>query len=320
MTESLDLATAARIDFHKSIVRGVDTEQMVGSSADLKSFFTLTFEDGATFSPPLPILTWGVEQIQRYQNEADSESHPMIWRKINHTRHVMEKILQISRETEEDWNESQLLSIAFLHDICRFPQAFHYKTFKDGESFDHADMAAEMIVRAHLPFAAVDCVESEVLNAVADHSKLETPMERYSQIIRDADKMVIVEEFMNDNAKTLEKGIEAEEIDLDALNQLLSGRVIKNSKKTSRPANRTLQRISWMHDLNYSATEKIAKDEYIFDRLYTQLIHLTNDPLLFQVKEHIELWKSQSYQVTSSLPFLYPADLDHYKSLALSPQ
>lgn len=282
----LDPAIEQRRRFHTQLVKGTDKREYHDSSSDLERFFHIE-DNGVLRAPPKPILMWGVQHIQHYFELADGVSRPMVERKILHTKHVMEHIYHIAKSSGETKILQELLSIGFLHDMFRFPQAVLYKTFKDGESFDHADMAAECIARAHLPFVKVGLSEIDCLNAIAEHSQLKTPKDKKSLYIRDADKLVIMEEFMQDNARLLEKGISMQDIDDESLEQLLQGKVIKHNAASFLPVNRTLQRISWMHDLHFRASQEIVSEKKVFERLFGQLQCFTNDFRLADVERHI---------------------------------
>ena len=281
----LDPAVEQRRQFHTKLVEKFDASELAFPS-DLELFFQIE-DNGVMRAPPKPILAWGVQHIHRYRELADEVSRPMVERKIFHSRRVMQDIYTIGKNSGETKILQELLTIGFLHDMFRFPQAVYYKTFKDGESFDHADMAAECIARAHLPFAKVGLSEIDCLNAIAEHSQLKTPRNKKSLYIRDADKLVIMEEFMQDNARLLEKGIPMQDIDDESLEQLLQGKVVTHNRTSLFPVNRTLQRISWIHDLHFKASQDIASEKKVFERLFEQLQCLTTDSRLADVERHI---------------------------------
>lgn len=283
----IDHNVAQRIWFHKKLVQDRDTPELSLYPHDLDAFFHIESVDGKYISPPKPILTWGVDFIGRYRNAADAISSPMVERKIAHTKHVMQQIYDIAVREGDTAYLRELISIGFLHDLFRFPQAVRYRTFSDGKSFDHADMAAECIARAHLPFAACGLSEIDCLNAIALHSQLQTPPDKKSQYIRNADKLIIIEEFIADNVKLLSAGIAPQNIDDAALEQLLQGQVIKHSPRSFEPVNRTLQRISWINELNFQASRDVAIERQSFERLFAQLGCLTQDPRLELVEEYI---------------------------------
>ncbi len=283
----IDPHVQQRIWFHRKLVQDRDTSELSVYPHDLDAFFHIESMDGKHISPPKPILSWGVDFIERYRNAADAVSSPMVDRKIAHTKHVMQQIYDIAVREGDTTYLRELISIGFLHDMFRFPQAVRYHTFSDGKSFDHADMAAECIARAHLPFAACGLSEIDCLNAIALHSQLETPPDKKSQYIRNADKLVIIEEFIVDNERLLSQGITYQDIDDVALEQLLQGQVIKHSPRSFEPANRTLQRISWINELNFQAARDVAIERQSFERLFLQLGCLTQDPRLKLVEEYI---------------------------------
>ena len=128
---------------------------------------------------------------------------PMIRHKIVHTLSVAglsEKIAGSLGMTAEDVDFAWFLGL--LHDIGRFEQVRRYGTFVDSQSVDHAEFGADLLFRDGLfrtfpteNFAPERRQTAET--AIRLHNKLTLPEDldgetrRFSQILRDADKVDI---------------------------------------------------------------------------------------------------------------------------------
>ena len=78
-----------------------------------------------------------IEAFNKYASQFDL-SIKMIKYKYNHSFRVQKQAEEICKSLKLNNDDTYLASnIALLHDIARFRQWEKYKTFKDGDSFDH---------------------------------------------------------------------------------------------------------------------------------------------------------------------------------------
>ena len=124
--------------------------------------------------------------------------------KLQHTFRVLAETEKLAAAEKFAPTAAKLGSYAaLLHDLSRFEQFVVYRTFRDAESFDHGDRSAELA--AELGFTApLPREEAEaVLLAVRRHNKIALPaeMEELSELpsraVRDADKLDIMELFLD---------------------------------------------------------------------------------------------------------------------------
>lgn len=155
-------------------------------------------------------LIWHVihDQVFQYINRFKSDD-PLVQLNFDLKRDHIGRVIQIcelicnSLECDEMVRESARLA-ALLHDVGRFEQFQHYKTFNDLKSEDHALIALKLIDENHW----IDTIPNEfrlpVLRAVELHNQLTVPKNEPSEvlllanILRDADKLDILEQAVKE--------------------------------------------------------------------------------------------------------------------------
>lgn len=203
-----------------------------------------------------------------------------IKRKQDHSLRVMELSEKIAINEKFTNEEIQIASlIGLLHDIARFKQYTEYKTFSDSKSFDHGEMGVEILENVDYlrKFIKLDKYDKTIKIAIRNHNKIAieeglTKQEiKFSKLIRDADKIDIL-------FQTIHKfqGAEKERMESSKLNK-----EIKNSfdqketiDKIRYPqveyANRLIQSLALIFDINYNSSFKILKNEDYVDRIVNQ--------------------------------------------------
>jgi hypothetical protein len=268
----------------RQIIKGTDTVPLSTRGSELShssAWIEKKFEDTrneAQMAIPGPIRRWSIEQRRRAWEQAPTpEKRSMVERKIKHTYNVNAKSYWLAQNTLEiQWNMNQVMVNADLHDMGRFPQAIHFQTFTDGNSFNHAVMGALMIENAHLPFEQFNCDEGITLNAVGYHSDRTCPDKPYFHILRDADKLIIAQEYIDDlvaeiaEANRNGRNVSTYQVDSRAIDQFNEGKSIENRYAGQSKSNRILQRISWINDFKFDA----AKADFIQSGMFQRLTDL----------------------------------------------
>ncbi len=229
--------------------------------------------DEAQMAIPGPIRRWSIEQRRRaWEHAPTPEKRALVERKIKHTYNVNAKSYRLAGKTPQfNWNIQQVMVNADLHDMGRFPQAIHFATFADGDSFNHAVMGSKMIENARLPFEHFGCNEGLTLDAVGYHSDRTCPDNLYFHLLRDADKIIIAGEYIEDIEGAIAAGtMRHSALDPEALEYFISGQSIPTKVALQSPANRLLQRIGWKDNLRFHA----AKADYIESGIPRRLIGL----------------------------------------------
>jgi len=258
---------------------------------------------------PTEVIDFLTGDIRRYwEHTQNPDIHKMLFRKVIHTQNVMRVSAAIMEVTPQaEWNIPQELTTAALHDIARFPQAFHFQSFRDGESFDHAHVGAERIARSRIPFEELKINEGEIIDAVAEHSahSLSNEPTLSQRLIRDADKITILMEDIADFSKVRPEQVQKASIRPEAMEQFRKGEVIRNGNAPRLPVDKLIQRLSWIYDINFKASAGYIAKQGIFPKLMKHLsrnvlLNSQEDQLAFvEVAQQVYKWHSKFAQTTS---------------------
>lgn len=146
-----------------------------------------------------------IEDFIKYTKKFDLENKN-IKRKQLHSLRVMKiskQIAEMEKFTDEEIKLAMLIGL--LHDIARFKQYTEYKTFHDGESFDHGDVGVEILENDDYinNYTNNEKYKKILKLAIKNHNKLDieeslTDEEyKYCKLIRDTDKIDILYETKN---------------------------------------------------------------------------------------------------------------------------
>ncbi|MCL1921778.1 MAG: HD domain-containing protein [Kiritimatiellaeota bacterium] len=142
--------------------------------------------------------------MDRYQAYADTFRDergvlPTVLRlKLDHTHHVVEESRRIAEG--EGWGKNACLMgevCALLHDTARYLQFHAFGTFRDSDSFDHAERSAEIVQQKRWLDALPEGEQCAILTAVRLHNKREVGPglagleAALVHLVRDADKLDI---------------------------------------------------------------------------------------------------------------------------------
>jgi len=194
--------------------------------------------------------------------------------KIDHTYRVRDNILAIA--TSLNLNSNNLIiaeAIGLLHDIGRFEQFAKYGTFRDDISEDHAELGLRVLTDNQVLNGLPDEEKSIVETAIKYHNKYLVPQFSsgdflmFCKLIRDADKLDILEQLVNEASKDSPN---RDEYSLIVIESILEGRgVAYTDVKTASDIN--LMRMSWVFDINYSLTLKEILDKQLLERMVAKL-------------------------------------------------
>lgn len=268
----------------EGIITQNDVLREVDNPAWLNVFDTIYTSEQPEFNVvPYPIFSWGRDLMRRYVNHIEpgsNEEEGVVRKTIYHIPEVTRTGIAIAKNSVElGVDINQAATSVYLHDVARAAQWYHFLTFNDKRSFDHAQVGAAMIERAHLPFKAVHLDQARIVDAVADHSRrcVKNPS-IYSQLTRDADKIVIFKERLAIlKNKWLHGGIPTSYISSDVLDQFRSGSLVLNDS-IETPADHIVQSISWMFDINLPASREMIIKEGIFEKLLDNLSRICEVP------------------------------------------
>ena len=203
--------------------------------------------------------------------------------KLDHTMEVLDYVIRIM--ARENVTDPRLIFTgelaALFHDLARFTQYEKYRTFRDNADFNHGHQAADMLEKgAWLDSVPAD-IRAAVIAAVRVHNARVIPEDLPpdalfpARLIRDADKLSIYhvvldyfrhkEEYQKDPAVSLELP-ETPEIDRALIAQIRQGQTGDYRQLTNVNAF-LINLFSWVHDLNFTASCRIAAEEKIYPQL-----------------------------------------------------
>jgi len=237
---------------------------------------------------PEEILKWGLlvmkENLQKTETEGAKKR---IEHKIRHTMGVVEEGNKImEREKTVNWDKSLGITICFLHDMGRFPQALKNTYSDELSKIDHAELGVEMIKEQGFLHPKMDVL----LDAIYWHSRKENKSKSdYAKLIRDADKSENFSRFADMEKWDLsDNNMKGNTIRDTYLKNFLDG-YLAVTKDFATAAEWYLRAGSWMWDLNFEATKQIWREKGYPEMLVGRLKALKIDSGQFElIKKRFE--------------------------------
>ena len=141
----------------------------------------------------------------------DEERDRNVVLKIEHTRNVCRLADIIARDSGLEPQVIKLAgAAALLHDFGRFEQIKRYNTFSDAHSVNHGELGAELLTNMGFPGDFTADERRSIIAAVRHHNAVRLPEELdattrlITNIVRDADKLDIVEIVLTYHVKQLD--------------------------------------------------------------------------------------------------------------------
>jgi hypothetical protein len=216
------------------------------------------------------------------ENEADNRNISL---KEIHTHHVCENMKLLTASLNfSPCERITAEAIAMFHDLGRFEQYRRYSTFRDDISENHAALGVK-ILKEEIVLARVPEEERRTIYlAISLHNVFRIPSSinsrdlLFTRLIRDADKLdiwrIFVEYFMQpetERASAVGLGFpDLPECSAEVLDCLEKKEMVNLSKLKSLNDFKLLQ-LSWVFDLNFPASFRLALDRGYIDGLSTTL-------------------------------------------------
>jgi HD superfamily phosphohydrolase YqeK len=230
---------------------------------------------------PVEIVEWMEKIVMENLKETDNEGGKLkAEHKVKHTLAVVKWGYKLAEEIREvSNNKKQALIICFLHDVGRFPQVKQNNYSDIATGIDHAGLGARMVSELIFDWERAGCKKVEIIEAIMWHNKKEySGNNPYAKFIRGVDKLAIFEEW--------------KEIERDANDQKQTGIEIKpviwEMLETKRPiddrlvetwAERILNLVSWLWNIDYSAIRREVIKMEVDQRLLAELVKNGNRPV-----------------------------------------
>ena len=244
--------------------------------------------------------SWFEDYTKRFASE-DVEVEANLRYKKEHSLRVRNHILTLGRDLQLNTNQMFLAEvIGLFHDIGRFEQYVKYHTFKDHRSENHAELGLSILERDHTFSGRVSELEKEIiLTAIGNHNQRVIHENvigsalLFCQLIRDADKLDIFDQVINfyeHPGETPYFAVEGNHKDERYSSEIIEGilcgkRISYTSVKT--PVDIKLIRLSWLLDLTFPTSLKIAKRKQYLQRLRAFIPETEETLRVFQYIEQI---------------------------------
>ena len=205
------------------------------------------------------------EEFKKYTDKYDKNNYK-INLKINHTYRV-EKNSKIIAESLNLDEENVLLAalIGLLHDIGRFEQIRKYNSYSDSKTEDHASLGVKVLKDNNfISEFAEEKYWNTIFNSVENHNKysIDSSLNEYdtmhSKIVRDADKIDILNLYINELKK--EKRKLGNCFNPKLIEDLKDKKIIKKEDRTN-PGDEFLLSLAFVYDFNFKISYEIIKEK-----------------------------------------------------------
>ena len=195
----------------------------------------------------------------------------MITLKINHTLRVVELCENIAKSLNLNDEEIFIAKIiGLLHDIGRFEQWKVYRTYKDADSIDHANLGVEILKKDNYlrKFIKDDKYDDIILKSIYYHNKHTIPNDldekttMFAKLIRDADKIDILYIY---TIKQIDLPLD-NEFTKDIYESLLKENTIAREDIKTK-TDRLAVTFGFIFDMNYKYSFEYLKDKKYFDTI-----------------------------------------------------
>jgi len=213
----------------------------------------------------------------------DAEIQKNFTLKRDHIHRVIGYTEVISRSLECN-DETILIAqlAALMHDIGRFMQFEKYQTFNDSVSLDHSELAVTIINEKGWLKKIDPEIQTIIKEAVLLHNKISIPkntkkeIELIAKILRDADKVDILDLSTKDYGKTVKN--KAITLNLE-ISSNVSKQVAKSLSAEKLPAKKDmttvtefkLMQMAFVFDINFKETFSIINKKGYIKKIFETL-------------------------------------------------
>jgi len=212
------------------------------------------------------------------EDEADNRNFSL---KEIHTQHVCENMNLLTGSLKLSPNERITAeAIALFHDVGRFEQYRRYSTFRDAISENHAALGVKILKEESVLVRVTEEERRSIYQAISLHNVFRVPSSvngrdlLFTRLIRDADKLgiwrIFVEYYIQPAAERASAvGLGFPDLPVcspEVLDCLEKGEMVNLSTLKSLNDFKLLQ-LSWVFDLNFPASFRLALDRGYIDGL-----------------------------------------------------
>ena len=192
-----------------------------------------------------------------------------------------------------------------LHDLGRFPQLLKFNTYDDAVSGDHAAMGIDELERGNI-LQNINTEAARIIKvAIYQHNKPELPETLsaremlFCRILRDADKLDILESLTNNYSNPLEEVNHTMSWDLPRGRGISDdvATVAKSGKAVAKEDIKTMDdikimQLSWVYDLNFKASFRILANGRYVDKIYGTL---PKRDVVIDIYRHVRIYVENQF-------------------------
>jgi len=240
-----------------------------------------------------------IKLFKQYVKNFDKKI-PAIKMKYYHSFKVSKLSEKIGRTIFKDKEDIYIcFVIGLLHDIARFNQWTFYKTFRDTEEFSHAQEAVKLLFTENfIEQFPVEKTYYEIISfAIGNHAALNIDKNEkdkrkilFAKIIRDADKLDIIENSMHKSNVRFCCNFSSEELSKEVLKNFYQNKPINNLLCDSKIDSAVLQ-LAFIFDLNFDISKSIYLSKKYYKAAYLNFKnHLTqkNKEKLLELTNYVK--------------------------------
>jgi hypothetical protein len=232
----------------------------------------------------LNLRQWVSNYCRKFHSANEADQRNIILKEA-HTYGVAANMLSLSGALLRNRNRVMMAeTIGLLHDIGRFPQYAHYKTFRDSISVNHGRLGAEVIrderVLGDLPVREQEIIMDAVRfhNAPSVPGALDPETAFFLRLIRDADKLdiwrVFADYYDKDNAERESAaglGLPDTPAHTDAVVSCLAEKRLATLSALKTLNDFRVLQLTWAYDLNFPASFRLALEQGHIERIIATL-------------------------------------------------
>ncbi len=250
----------------------------------------------------LNLRQWLANYCRKFHS-ANDRDHRNIVLKESHTYHVAANMLTLSQTLLRNRNKIMIAeAIGLLHDIGRFPQYAQYKTFRDSISVNHGRLGTEVIRNERVLSDLPDREREIITNAVRFHNAFAVPDGLdaetifFLKLIRDADKLDIWRVFAEYHERDNSERESAAGLGLpdspgftDAVVACLAEKRLATLSLLKTLHDFSIMQLTWMYDLNFPASFRLAKEQGHIERIIATLPHTNHiEEAIFVLRQYMK--------------------------------
>jgi HD superfamily phosphohydrolase YqeK len=220
------------------------------------------------------IEQWWEALVQRH-NSTDPATKHNLSLKYHHslcTQKNAHKLAQTLTLTENEQNIASLIGL--LHDSGRFPQYFHYKTFRDSASKNHALWSVQLLEEDQVLRDLSETEQQWILTAIANHNRfqidptLDDKSTLFCHLIRDSDKLDIFR-VMTENEFILD--FKPTDTISPEILQAIQNHQCALNKDVRHEGDFKLLQLSWVFDIHFPWSLQQLHQSGLLERFYQTL-------------------------------------------------